>query len=85
MKMQTTPLTITVTLVLSQREQAHILQNSIERVLNNAIFVGEKACASKDEATSERGFTLFQDCEDLKEITTKLWNSARNEIFKARS
>lgn len=75
---------IIVELELSRLEMATICSNSIERVLNNAIHIGGEAELGKplSEGDRERASTLWQDCEELKPITTKLWGAVHNQIFK---
>lgn len=75
---------VTITLELSEVDQIHIRQNSIERVMNNAIFVGGKVERVKDESLAERASTLWQDCEELKSVTSRLWNAAREAIYTAK-
>ena len=74
---------ITLTISLSDAEQHLIGSNSIERIFNNAIRVGSAVESHPNPSLSEDASTLWQDCEELKPITTKLWNEVRNAIFLA--
>jgi hypothetical protein len=76
---------ILIEIDLDKTEMAQICQNSIERLMNNAITVGEfiqSHTAATHPQMSDRGSTLWQDCEELKALNTKLWDVVRNEIFK---
>lgn len=79
------PRKITIELELDLGEQQMLLQTSLERVLNNAIFVGSKAERAKGDL-GERASTLWQDCEMLLPLTRKVWGAAaealRVELFK---
>lgn len=76
---------ITITLDLDDAEQNTLLQYSIERVLNNAIYVGGQVELAKG-GLGERASTLWQDCEDLLPLTRKIWGAAaealRVELWK---
>jgi len=63
---------------LSKVDEIHILDNSIERVINNTIRCLEKARQTEDVSIA------LQDWNDLKWIVVNLWNGARNEVFKER-
>lgn len=78
---------ITLTLELTEAEARQVLDNSIERVMNNAIHVGSAAqgCIYLSEGLRENASTLWQDCEELKPITYKLWENVRNALFIART
>lgn len=73
--------TVTLELELTYKDIMRIRQNSIERVLNNAIFIGGEVEHSKNPDLSERGSILWQDCEELKPTVDKLWNRTRNALF----
>lgn len=73
-----------MTMNLTKQEETMLLQNSLERVINNAIFVGTKAMASKNPDTSERAYILVDDCEAMRSLASRLWNDAREEVIKAR-
>lgn len=76
--------TITLTITLTPKEINDITENSMERVMNNAIDVGGYVeRESKSDGYAERGSTLWQDCEDLKWTVNKLWNQTRDAIFRA--
>jgi hypothetical protein len=60
-----------------------IRANSIERVMNNAValgLVGEKQLPRQGDR--ECASTLWQDCEDLKPIVERLWNTVRNSTWR---
>lgn len=75
-------ITVTLSIELDEGEQNYIFDYSIERVFNNAIqnaeFVIKHATSDYDK---ERADINTQDWEDLKIVTTKLWNLVRNELF----
>jgi len=62
---------------LTPSEKRHLLENSIERVINTSLRLVEKY-AEKDEDF----MVNIEDWEALKSLTCKLWNDARNEVFK---
>jgi hypothetical protein len=68
---------------LSEADQRRVMENSIARVLNNAIFVGKQVETSEDEELAERASILWQDCEELISLTRNLWEAVRDAIFKA--
>jgi hypothetical protein len=73
---------IIIEIELNELEARQIKVNSIERVMNNAIRVGSAGSHElKKGSERECASILFEDCCDLKQITTKLWNYARNAIF----
>ena len=87
---------IKLELELTDAEVRMIGSMSLERVLNNAIHVGgeAQACADSNEPATgreverwkdlaERGSTLWQDCEELKPVTMKIWNAVHNAMFEA--
>lgn len=61
----------------SPEEKTRLLSNSIERVINNAIWVGEKGMTSKNSHISERSGILVEDLEELKSLMCKLWAEAQ--------
>jgi hypothetical protein len=76
-------ITITLTIELTGEEQHQISENSIERVYNNAIQNAEYVMEyAKDQYDRERANINLEDWEELKRVTTKIWNLTRNEIFK---
>ena len=77
---------IQITLDLDDKEMALISSVSIERVMNNAINIGAVGSkVFKLEAYKTDASTLWQDCEELKPITRKLWGAVQNQIFRARA
>ncbi len=79
---------ITIELDLSIPEARHLLSNSLERVMNNAIFVGNKTESVKeasDVGLAERASTLWQDCEALKPLADKLWRTAQEAYRVAKA
>jgi hypothetical protein len=83
MRQERTFMRVTITLELSKQAEHSLLQNSIERVMNNAIYVGRKAERSwrQDETSAERASILHQDCEELKPLVCALWNAARESLM----
>lgn len=81
--------TIKVELELTDAEMRRLLSISLERVINNAIYVGSAAEDDPVEEVSERASTLWQDCEELKPLLMRLWdgaaNNLRNQLYKERS
>ena len=77
---------LTVTIDLTKLEEAQLGQNSIERVLNNAIFVGgevdEAGEVTVPEDMAERASILWQDCEELKPLVCKIWAALQNARFE---
>jgi hypothetical protein len=74
---------IKIEIEVTDAEQKALLQNSIERVLNNAIDVGsavEQKGARVSQDIRDRASTLWQDCEELKPIVSKVWWAAANEV-----
>lgn len=68
---------------LTAAEEKLILQSSIERVFNNAIFIGHIGESDlKEEEQRERASILWQDCEELKWVARKLWEREKDNIFK---
>jgi hypothetical protein len=70
----------TFTVDLDENDKLRLLQNSIERVMNNAIWVGGEAQNELKGDASERGSTLWQDCEELKPLTCKIWGAAQEAV-----
>jgi hypothetical protein len=70
---------------LTKQEERYIATNSVERMINTAIRLGE-FCQNNPklvgEEMSELGSINWQDFQDLKEVMCKLWNERRNDIFK---
>jgi hypothetical protein len=64
---------------LSKVEEELLLNNSIERVINTSMRLVEDY-AGKDEDQ----WINLEDWKALKHLTVKLFNDARNEVFKAR-
>ena len=58
-------------------EEQLLLQNSIERVINTSIEIAENS-------THEDSSISLEDWDDLKWLTVKLWNAARERVFVAR-
>jgi len=75
---------VTLTLVLNEADCLRLLDNSIERVLSNAARVGEAAAKAKSEALSEAGSVLWQDADELRPLTTRIWNAARDAVLRIR-
>ena len=75
---------LTIELELDKREQQQILQNSIERVMNNAMSIGEAVEQHmKLDNLREDASILWQDCEELKPLNRKLWCAVQDAIFRA--
>lgn len=71
---------VQIELELTERELRLLLQNSLERVMNNAIYVGTTVEDHTKGHISERASTLWQDCEELKPLTVKLWCTAQEAV-----
>jgi hypothetical protein len=69
-----------IELELTTREENQLLQNSIERVINTSMDIANKFYSEHPDAPVNH-----EDWEELKVLTNKLWNSARNEVFKKRN
>lgn len=65
-----------------KKQQRKICENSLERVLNNAKIIAERALNSSNSEISERAGILLDDLENLTYIASSLWNDAREQIFK---
>lgn len=79
--------TVTLELELDHAEQTRLLQNSIERVMNNAIQVGQHAQDPGDNDDSkaqfsEQGSILWQDCQELKPLVNKIWWAVQEAVRK---
>jgi hypothetical protein len=64
-------------------EKETLLSCSIERVLNNALWLAGRGLNSRNAALSERAGTLIDDLEGMqncKEIVEKLWREAAEAI-----
>ena len=73
---------LTIEVEISDKDRIQVLQNSLERVMNNAIFVGQCCEKIKNSMVAERSSTLWQDCEELKDLTCKLWDALRNKVYE---
>lgn len=71
-------------LELTYKEENLILQNSVERVINTSVELVDSIDAKEDDALNDRVETNLGDWEELKWLVVKLWNDARNEVFKKR-
>lgn len=67
---------------LTHDEVLTLLQNSIERFLNNAIEVGKliEKRPHSISPLSELASTMYQDAEDLKPVVCKVWNLIQEAI-----
>lgn len=72
---------ITLLLTLSPAELRLLRENSLERVLNNAIFVGERTMHQTRGELSERAGVLVDAVEALKVLASNLWDAARNATW----
>jgi hypothetical protein len=64
-----------VVMELSPAERRLLLDNSVERVINTSMGLARIS-------THENAQMNFEDWVELKALTVKLWNDARNEAFK---
>jgi hypothetical protein len=71
---------ITITVEISDREAELIGSTSIERVHNNAIWCAERA-RFKNPLDEEQADVLREDSEAVKEVSSRLWDAARNGWF----
>ena len=70
---------------LTEEEKHTILDCSLERVLNNALWIAAKGLNAHNVELSERCGILIDDLEgmhDVKAIANKLWCQMRNDILK---
>jgi accessory colonization factor AcfC len=67
---------------LTKREEDQLLQNSIERVINNSM---DRAYKHYDDPKDEDASINYDDWEELKPLVNKLWDKARNEVFLKRN
>lgn len=77
------PKTITVecTFTLTQEQYTQLLQNSIERVLNNAIEIGgwgETGVVPR--SVREDASILWQDCTELKPLVCQIWTRVQEDV-----
>jgi hypothetical protein len=73
----------TIVVSLSENEAQTFRQNSLERVLNNAIHCGQLGeTRFKNQLDREKASTLWQDVEEVKPLLDGIWKSVQNEIFK---
>lgn len=61
----------------TEAEKRLLLENSIERVLNNALWVGDVGMKARDPVVSERAGILVDDVAHLKPLVDKLWREAQ--------
>lgn len=78
---------VTLEIELSESQVAQLLSNSIERVMNNAIYVGANGeLAFRKQVARERASTLWQDCEELKPLVCEIWSglseATRKELYR---
>jgi hypothetical protein len=79
-------LKLTIELELTDGEARFVSISSIERVLNNALNIGALAEAHlPQEVDRIDASNLWQDAEELKPVTVKIWHAVHDAIFKARS
>lgn len=71
---------ITIEIELDEREEAYIRTCSLERVMNNALWIAQRV-----RSDDERVQCALDDIPDAMPIASKLWNAARNAIFIERS
>lgn len=69
-------------LELTKREEDQLLQNSIKRVINTSMKALKVHAHSLACPTAEHASIAYHDWEELKTIVDKLWNDARNEVFR---
>lgn len=70
---------------LTKEEKSVICEASLERVLNNALWIAGKALNSRNPELAERAGVLIDDLEgrqDMLRVASNLWDHTRNEIFK---
>ena len=70
---------------LTENEKRTILETSLERVLNNALWIAGKGLNSRNTDLSERCGILIDDLEGQQAvalIADKLWSHVREEIMK---
>ena len=68
---------------LTATEKRMIMENSIERVINTSIDLADHVKTYyKQEHIREAADTNYQDWNELKWLTRKLWERERNSIFK---
>lgn len=59
---------------LTSREELLICETSLERVLNNALYVAKRS-------RGERAEIAQIDIPDMTPLASRLWNEVRNAIF----
>jgi hypothetical protein len=64
---------------LSDQERLQLLTCSIERVVNNALWLADKGMTSRNAVISERAWTLQDDLEALKPLLCRLWANAQED------
>jgi hypothetical protein len=64
---------------LSDQERLQLLTCSIERVINNALWLADKGMKSKSAEVSERAWILQDDLEALKPLLCRLWSNAQED------
>lgn len=65
-----------------QIRERQICENSIERVINTTIAILEQIPADRmSKRVRELLDTNLQDWNELKSVTTWIWNEERNRIF----
>ena len=71
---------------LTKEERRTLLSCSLERVLNNAIWLAERAVNSRNEEVSERAGILLDDLEgsaEVKRLAVRLWLEAAESVRRA--
>lgn len=70
----------TITVELDDADQLYLLQNAIERGINNAIWVGRRVEKKTAGDMSERASTLWQDFEEVKPLLCKIWGATQEAV-----
>lgn len=74
---------LTIEIEVTEREATYIRTCSLERVMNNALWLAEKAARSRNEEVSERAGIALDDIPPTRDIAAPLWNAVRDAIFRA--
>jgi hypothetical protein len=74
---------LVVEVELNNDEFVYLMEHSVERIFNNAIYIGELGEVQlRSEVARERASTLWQDVEEVKPLLVRLWAKLMNEAHK---
>jgi hypothetical protein len=75
--------TVSAELALDKAERKYLLDNAVERVMNNAMRIGKIGASALPPAYREDASVLWQDCTELKPIINKIWWAIQEAVRRA--